>query len=126
LNGGLFKNPAKLIKLYADDVRVLEHPLGTDYRSIVTHEAGHSIMLKLSFKCGLKVKELCDRIQKDVVGYFNISEDQIAGELSHYAKDNPFDFVAEGLAEFIDSKKPRRVARKIGEIVLAYIREFRL
>jgi hypothetical protein len=125
LNGGLFKNLSILKKLYADDVRVLEHPLGTDYRSIVTHEACHSIMLRLSLKFGLNVKELCDKIKKDVTDYFNISEDQIEEELSRYAMKNSFDFMAEGLTEFIGSKTSRRVARKIGEIVLAYIKELR-
>jgi hypothetical protein len=125
LNGGLFKNLAKLKKLYAEDVRILEHPLGTDYRSIITHEASHSIMLKLSQKLGLNTEVLCYKIQKDVLDCFNISQDQVTKELSAYAKKSSFDFIAEGLAEFVESKTPRRVARKIGEIVLAYIRKLR-
>ncbi|MDR1252462.1 MAG: hypothetical protein LBK62_09885 [Treponema sp.] len=123
LNGGLFKNIAKLKEVYANDVRFLEHPRGTDYRSIVTHEAGHSIMLKLGLKLGLPVKTLCDRIQEDTLDYFNLTHDQITRELSRYAGKGSFDFVAEGLAEFLDSKAPRRAARKIGEIVSAYARE---
>jgi hypothetical protein len=123
LNGSLFKNIAKLKKVYAKDVLFLEHPSGTDYRSIVTHEAGHSIMLKLSLKLGLNTAVLCDRIQKDVLDYFNLTHDQITKELSRYAKENSFDFVAEGLTEFLDNKTPRPVARKIGEIVSAYARE---
>jgi hypothetical protein len=123
LNGGLFKNIAKLKEIYANDVRFLEHPQGTDYRSIVTHEAGHGIMLKLSLKLGLPVKTLCDRIQKDTLDYFNLTHDQITRELSRYAGKSSFDFAAEGLAEFLDSKAPRRAARKIGEIVSAYAME---
>jgi len=125
LNGALFKNLANLKKLYADDVGILEHPLGTDYRSIVIHEASHSIMLKISRKLGLKPEVLCDRIQKDVLDHFNITQDQVTDELSRYAKKNNSDFVAEGLSEFIDSTNPRRVALKIGEIVLAYLRKVR-
>jgi hypothetical protein len=123
LNGSLFSNVTKLKERYANDVSIMEHPQGTDYRSIVIHEVGHSIMLKLSVKRGLRVKKLCTKIQKDVLDYFNLSEDQITNELSRYAKKSSFDFVAEGLAEFIDSKTPRRVALKIGEIVLANLKE---
>jgi hypothetical protein len=125
LNGGLFKNIVKLKEVYAKDVHFLEHPRGTDYRSIITHEASHGIMLKLSLKHGLRVRVLCDRIQKDVLDYFNLTHDQITKELSRYAEKSSFDFVAEGLTEFLDSKAPRRVARKIGEIVSAYARELR-
>jgi hypothetical protein len=39
--------------------------------------------------------------------------------------ESSFDFVAEGLAEFVVSKTPRRLAKKIGEIVLAYLKELR-
>ena len=108
------------------DQKVLEHPIGTSYRSIVVHEAGHSIILMISVKHGsLQVKELCDKIQKDVLDCYNITQDHITDELSRYAKESSFDFVAEGLAEFVDSKTPRRVAQKIGEIVLAYLKELR-
>jgi hypothetical protein len=124
LNGALFQNLAKLKKLYADDVSIMEHPLGTDYKSIVTHEASHSIMLKLSQKLGLNTEVLCDNVQKDVLNYFTMTQDQVTKELSRYAKNSSFDFVAEGLTEFIDSRTPRRVALKIGEIVLAYVRKF--
>jgi len=123
LNGALYKNPAKLKKRYANDVRIKEHTKGTNYRSIVVHEAGHSIMLMISVKRGLQVEELCTNIQKDVLDCYNLSQNQIRKELSRYAKDSPFDFVAEGLTEFIDSKTPRRVAIKIGEIVLSYVRK---
>jgi hypothetical protein len=90
---------------------------------IVTHETSHSIMLKLSQKLGLNTEVLCDKIQKDVLDSFNLSQGQVTNELSRYAKKSSFDFVVEGLAEFIDSKTPRRVARKIGGIVLAYLKE---
>jgi hypothetical protein len=104
----------------------LEHPIGTDYRSIVVHEAGHSIMLMISMKHGsLQVKDLCDKIKKDVLDCFNITQNQITDELSRSAEKSPFEFVAAGLAEFVDSKTPRRVAKKIGEIVLAYLKELR-
>jgi len=126
LNGGLFKNIANLKKCYDKEVRDMEQPIGTDYRSIVVHEAIHSIMLKISLKHGgLQVKELCDKIKKDVMDFYNLTEDQITKELSRYAKNSPFDFVAVGSAEFIDSKTPRRVALKIGEIVLTYLKELR-
>jgi len=127
LNGALFKNIANLKKLYDNDIdpKVLEHPIGTSYRSIVVHEASHSIILMISVKHSLRVKELCDKIQKDVLDCYNITQDQITDELSRYAKESSFDFVAEGLAEFVDSKTSRRVARKIGEIVLAYLKELR-
>ena len=111
-----------------DDVEIyLEHPIGTDYRSIVVHEAaGHSITLMISIKHGsLQAKDLCDKIQKDVLDCFNITQDQITDELSGSAKKSPFEFVVAGLAEFIDSKSPRRVAKKIGEIILAYLKELR-
>jgi hypothetical protein len=58
-----------------------------------------------------------------VLDCFNITPDQITEELSRSAEKSPFEFVAAGLAEFIDSKTPHRVAQKIGEIVLAYIKE---
>jgi len=125
LNGSLFKNITNLKKLYAEDVRFLEHPLGTDYRSIVTHEASHSIMLKISQKLGLNAKDLCDNIQEEVLNHFKMTLDQITDELASYAKKSSFDFIAEGLAEFIDSKTPRRVALKIGEIVLIYLKRLR-
>jgi hypothetical protein len=122
LNGGLFKNPAKLKEVYARDVRLLEHPRGTDYRSIVTHEASHSIILRISQKLSLNTEALCDKIQKETLDHFNLTHSQITDELSGYAMKNSFDFVTEGLTEFLDSKGPRRLARKIGELVSVYAR----
>jgi hypothetical protein len=52
---------------------------------------------------------------------FGLTDGQIINELSRYAAKDSYDFVAEGLAEFLDSKTRRRLARKIGELVSAYI-----
>jgi hypothetical protein len=84
LNGALFKNLAELKKLYKNDVdpKILEHPIGTDYRSIVVHEASHSIMLKLSQKLSLNTEKLCDSVQKEALDCYSLSQEQITDELS--------------------------------------------
>jgi hypothetical protein len=125
LNGSLFKNTAKLKEAYAEDVKLLEHPQGTDYRSIVIHETSRGIMLRISQELGLNARTLCDKIQKEALDYFNLTHDQITKELSRYAKKSSYDFAAEGLAEFLNSKTPRRLARKIGGLVSAYAKELR-
>nr|MCR5777276.1 hypothetical protein [Lachnospiraceae bacterium] len=40
---GMFKNFAKFVQQYADDVSAKFHPIGTDYNSIIVHELGHAL-----------------------------------------------------------------------------------
>jgi hypothetical protein len=123
LNGALYSNLANLKKLYAEDVKGREHPQGTDYHSIVTHETAHSLILMISKRIGtLHVGRLCDKIQQEALESFGLTKDQITEELSGYANETSFDFITEGLTEFLDSKNPRRLARKIGELVRAYVK----
>jgi hypothetical protein len=72
--------------------------------------------------------KLSQEVQDKVLKELNLTENDIAKNLSGYAIDKkatgrhqPAEFVAEAFAEYMDSPNPRPIARKVGEILKSYL-----
>ena len=121
LNGKHYKNISALKKTYQECVDSGFHPIGTDYLAIFTHEAGHALTGFIAKRLGLTMNAFSDKLQADVLKELGLSQKDIYDNLSEYGKKNPMEFIAEGFAEFIHSKSPRPIAKKVGEKLIAFL-----
>ncbi len=97
------------------------HPPGTNtIKGIVDHEFAHAIWHRLAlddYKKGIKP------IHKYIIKYIaEHSQDDIAKNLSRYAKTNAAEFFAEAFSELQNNSNPRPLAKKIGELLDAEIK----
>jgi len=92
------------------------HPPGTNtVKGIVDHEFGHAIWHELAlddYRKGIKP------IHKYIIKYIaDHSYDELANNLSGYAKTNAAEFFAEAFSELQNNPNPRPIAKKIGELL---------
>lgn len=103
-------NPKGEADLQASLKRSLEsqfHPVGCDtVKSIYDHEFGHQLdfMLKASDDPEMVA------LRRDL-----INRKATKTELSGYALEDKYEFIAEGWAEYLNNPNPRPVAKQIGE-----------
>ena len=127
-NGNINVNPSyyskflKISESYDADVKIGWHPPGTDWKSIITHEIGHAVDGVLSKNghgtmSGFNIKNSSYEMRKQVLKELKLVKNDIGKEVSRYGSKNDAEFFAECFAEYIDSKTPRRVASKFGEIL---------
>lgn len=127
-NKSFYSNKEKLNQSYAEQVEQNYHPAGTDSDSLIIHEMAHCICDYVAQKRGQDMFDFCRDLvqyvketfeQNDIV--FNIKE-----ELGRYCTDinacpdidtQDAELIAEAYAEFKCSKKPRRLANFIGNLL---------
>jgi len=98
---------AKMLKHLANDVKTGYHPVGCDtIKSLFDHETAHALDELL----GLSTNDKIIQLRRE-------SSKLIESELSKYAKKNRAEFIAEGLAEYMNNPTPRPIAQAIGDIV---------
>jgi hypothetical protein len=123
LNGRLYKDITKLKEIYEQGVTKGEHPVNTDYRSILTHEIGHAITWKIARDTGEDHSTLTESLREEVLKETGFTIEDVANNLSCYAteddgseeKNVADEFIAEAFAEYMDSATPRPIAQKTGE-----------
>ncbi|GHV84304.1 hypothetical protein AGMMS50212_16440 [Spirochaetia bacterium] len=117
LAGRWYKDPEKFHYVYAASVNSGFHPVGTDEKSVVTHEVGHAITGKIAKSLGLKYKEISDKIQEEVMSELGLNNTDtiIIKHLSEYGSVDSLEFIAEAFAEYMHSPSPRAIAQKVGE-----------
>lgn len=99
-----------------DDEKTGFHPIGCNSPEyVIYHELGHL----LSNMCGLEDKEEFKTF------YSSLSREEIRKGLSEYAEESPSEFIAEAFAETICNPEPRKIARKVGELLKAAYKEVR-
>jgi hypothetical protein len=92
------------------------HPENTDYKAIISHELGHTLDGYLTGieLCGKKVNgERCSvsqKIRKDTLKALGMKADDIAEQVSGYARSASCEWFAECFAEYIHSLTPRRMS----------------
>jgi hypothetical protein len=121
LSGEMYKNIANMKISYEQDVAAKFHPVGTDYRSVLTHEIGHIITGQISRKMKLTIREFCLKLQNEVLQNLGLSTKDITQGLSEYGRKNPLEFIAEAFAEYMDGKAPRPIALKVGQKLKSYL-----
>lgn len=125
VNQKYFSDIAKLTRTYDRDLASGFHPLGTDWRGIVTHEMGHAIddyltnTLHLAGvqRSGWSYKYVSADMRPKVMRACGLKVSDTFKEVSGYATKDHFEWFAECFAEFVQSPTPRRVATKFGEML---------
>lgn len=123
VNVQYFGDAAKLAKSYERDLLTGFHPAGTDGYSIITHEIGHAVDGYMTrngiaeIGSGFNIKNASTVIRKRALKELKMALKDVPKEVSRYGAKNDAEFFAEAFAEYMDSKSPRPVAKKVGEIV---------
>jgi len=109
VNSKFGKNSKTFLESLQRDTKSGWHPPGTDsIKAVVDHEFGHIIDYRLNF-----------RKLPSFTGYYSgLTTKQIKDGLSKYGVDGGApETIAEGWAEYINNKKARSIADKIGRIM---------
>ncbi|MFA9375583.1 MAG: phage minor head protein [Lachnotalea sp.] len=84
------------------------HPIGTDsVTAVFDHEVAHQIDYAIGLRTNPDMLKL----------YSSLSREEIKQGLSKYATENIAEFIAEGYAEYLNNFKPRKISKKIGNII---------
>ncbi len=117
LDKKLFTNSTLLTKTYNDNVARNIHPKNTTYKSLITHELGHSMQFYIERKTGIKSSSIRDNVLKRA-GFngktANEKTKYIMNNLSIGATENSNEFFAQAFAEYLESTKPRKLAKVFG------------
>jgi hypothetical protein len=123
VNRKFFGNIAEIASAYENDVKKGWHPAGTDWRAVVVHEIGHRVHGILSLRYLTKTGEEIEKvIRRKALANLNLTPGDIGRELSMYAKSSASEFFAEAFAEYLTSKKPRRLAKEVGRLINLYMK----
>lgn len=111
LNRNFYKNHKALSSSYSIQVQTGYHPFNTSANAILIHEYGHSLQKYIELKKGIQARD----IKKEVLKRAGQKAKDVSKNLSDYAKKDVYEFFAEAFAEYLDSPKPRKLARIFGE-----------
>ena len=123
LNKNLFGNDSdELKKRIEEGVKSGKYPKGATEEHVIAHEIGHALARYIDLIDFDPFSEsVVDTIYKKVFEKYSMED--IESGLSKYAAKNPKELIAEGVAEYITSDKPRGVASYIGKTVEDIIQE---
>lgn len=108
INNKWGENPEAFIKSLKRCVEVKWHPESCDtIASVFDHEVAHQIDYATGIRDNKELKDL----------WGSMSKSEIKEGLSEYGASSIAEFIAEGYSEFVNSSNPRKIARKIGEII---------
>ena len=116
INSEMFKDKQKLSADIEKDKKVGQHPPTDDFiRANIFHEYGHAIEGLLSG--GREYGDVSDEILDKCAKKFGMKKIDVAREVGKYAAKTSMEFLAECFSEYLDSKKPRRIAKYVGHLV---------
>lgn len=84
-------------------------PYASKPRSVMDHELGHSLDYLLHIRAKPEIQ----------TAFRDFMKNGTKSDLSDYARTNSAEFIAEGWSEYVNSPKPRKYARLIGEFIEA-------
>ena len=111
LNKQLFIDKKLLEKEYLKSVELNIHPKNTNYNAILIHEYGHA--LGEYIEKGKGISKL--KIRNDVLKRAGYKTSDIEEKLSNSVSINSSEFFAEAFAEYLNSSKPRKIAKVFGQ-----------
>ena len=131
INRKWFSDLQKIAKSYTRDVAAGFHPVGTDWKSIITHEFGHAVddlLTKTYLAAGTKnawgvPKQVSAELRPKVMRACGLKVNQTRSAVSEYATKDCYEWFAEGFAEALDSASPRPVATELMKQLTEIIRK---
>lgn len=130
INRKWFSELKKIAESYTRDVAAGFHPVGTDWKSIVTHEFGHALddlLSKTYLAAGTKnawgvPKQVSAELRPKVMKACGLKVSDTRKAVSEYATKDAYEWFAEAFAEGMDSATPRPVATELMKQVTEIIR----
>ena len=121
INRKWFSELKKIAESYTRDVAAGFHPIGTDWKSIVTHEFGHALddlLSKTYLAAGTKnawgvPKQVSADLRPKVMKACGLKVSDTRKAVSEYATKDAYEWFAEAFAEGMDSATPRPVATEL-------------
>ena len=121
INRKWFSELKKIAESYTRDVAAGFHPVGTDWKSIVTHEFGHALddlLSKTYLAAGTKnawgvPKQVSAELRPKVMKACGLKVSDTRKAVSEYATKDAYEWFAEAFAEGMDSATPRPVATEL-------------
>ncbi len=130
VNPFYYQDKNTLKRSYDKDVAANWHPAGTGWESIVTHELGHAIdgyltrnLQKIPGMPSAPQGRASTHIMNDVLKSLKKTPADISAGLSDYAASRPEEFFAESMAEYLDARRPRPMAKRAGKLVDQWMKE---
>lgn len=127
-NQSFYENNQRFKEQYADEVSQNYHPAGTDADSVIMHEMAHCMCDFIAKQRHQEMFEFCRELVEFAKESFekNKIPFDVKAELGRYSVDpaacpdkdtQAAELIAEAYAEFKCSKKPRRLANFIGNLL---------
>lgn len=118
INSDLFKDKELASKMERDR-KIGLHPPTSDYiKQTIMHEYGHVIEgLLTKDTTGDGYGEFATECLEKSLKKFGLTRKDIEKEVGKYAAKSDIEFLAECFAENMELKKPRRVAKYVGELI---------
>ena len=117
LNKKWFSNVEKIAKSISKDIAAGFHPVGTDWKAVVSHEFGHAIddLLSRTYCASgmlnrYKPKWVSADLRPKVMKACGLKVSDARKEVSGYATKDHFEWFAECFGEAMNSPTPRKVA----------------
>ena len=129
LNKKWFSNVEKIAKSISRDIAAGFHPVGTDWKAVVSHEFGHAIddLLSRTYCASgmlnrYKPKWVSADLRPKVMKACGLKVSDARKEVSGYATKDHFEWFAECFGEGMNSATPRKVATEFMKQLTEIIR----
>jgi len=128
LNKKWFSNVEKIAKSISMDIAAGFHPVGTDWKAVVSHEFGHAIddLLSTTYHAsgmnGYKPKWVSADLRPKVMKACGLKVSDARTAVSGYATKNHYEWFAECFGEGMNSPTPRPVATELMKQLTEIIR----
>lgn len=130
LNKKWFSNVEKIAKSISRDIAAGFHPVGTDWKAVVSHEFGHAIddLLSRTYCASgmlnrYKPKWVSADLRPKVMKACGLKVSDARKEVSGYATKDHFEWFAECFGEGMNSATPRKVATEFMKQLTEIIRK---
>ena len=129
LNKKWFSNVEKIAKSISRDIAAGFHPVGTDWKAVVSHEFGHAVddLLSRTYCASgmlnrYKPKWVSADLRPKVMKACGLKVSDARKEVSGYATKDHFEWFAECFGEGMNSATPRKVATEFMKQLTEIIR----
>ena len=130
LNQKWFGNLQKLVKSIASDIAAGFHPVGTDWKCIVSHEFGHAVddyltntLQAAGMVSRYRPKWVSAKLRPEVMKACGLKVSDTRTAVSGYATKDHYEWFAECFGEGMNSSSPRPVSTELMKRLTDIIRK---